>query len=248
MKSTNNNSEDPLSQAEPTAKTSACCSLNQWLILAVAVVVTAFVAGGGVFWLMNNRLASEQAALEQRIVDLQNQVAQTQPASAVESEIDITSVSTEDWETYRNEDFSFEIKYPKDWGIANRRDNNRVITDITIKPQVNSETSSFRLMAGETTAHGAELLNPDPCRIDTVVIGGITTNKESHCGLSSYAVDSGAVTPQEFELRKSERFIFTEISKNKIEYSFEFYVKSPEYYGYEKDVFDKILSTFRFTN
>lgn len=110
MKNSNNNSEDPLSQAEPSIKASACCSLNQWLILAAAVVITAVVVGAGVFWLMNNRFASEQAALEQRIADLQSQAAQAQPASEVKSEVD-----TSNWKTYTNQELGYSVLYPINW-------------------------------------------------------------------------------------------------------------------------------------
>src|SRR3989338_746829 len=118
MKNANNNFEDPLPQAEPT-KTASCCSLNQWLILAVAVVVTAVVVGGGVFWLMSNRLVSEQAALEQKITDLQNQITQSQSASEAEGEVD-----TLNWKTYQNEEYGFMVKYPNEYSVKEINEKN----------------------------------------------------------------------------------------------------------------------------
>ncbi|MFH0819872.1 MAG: hypothetical protein V1892_02460 [bacterium] len=88
-------------------------SKNIWLI-AVAIIFTALITGSGVYWWQNflleeakneiNKNRQELQQLNQQITDLQTQINQLKL-----EEVDETST----WQTYRNEDYGFEFRYPK---------------------------------------------------------------------------------------------------------------------------------------
>ena len=69
-------------------------SKTNWKFLLIVVILAAIV-GGGVLW-----CASKQEVLLTEF-----------------PEIKIPEGETADWKTYRNEQYSYEIKYPKDWEV-----------------------------------------------------------------------------------------------------------------------------------
>jgi len=62
----------------------------------IIIVLVALMAGGIIFWQYFGLEKKEIKAPEEKIID-----------------------ETADWQTYRNEEYGFEIKYPKDWKVAN---------------------------------------------------------------------------------------------------------------------------------
>lgn len=72
--------------------------------LFLAVALTALLVIGGAFWMMQKRqVAVNQPAVTDPVVETP---VQTEPENPID---------TSDWKTYRNEEYGFEVKYPKEW-------------------------------------------------------------------------------------------------------------------------------------
>ena len=77
--------------------------MNQKTLFLAASLI-ALLAIGGAFWMMQKR----QMALNQRVAT--DPVVETAVQTEAENPTD-----TSDWKTYRNEEYGFEVKYPKSW-------------------------------------------------------------------------------------------------------------------------------------
>lgn len=73
-----------------------------WTIVAV-VVITAIIAGAGVWWWQKASFEKERQGLQEQIDDLKRQI------SGIEED------ELKDWKTYRNEEYGFEVRYPGEW-------------------------------------------------------------------------------------------------------------------------------------
>jgi len=104
-----------------------------WIITSIAVLITAILVGGGLWWYMNGKIMNETTELKQKISDLENQILSDKIDQDViagdvgtsESEMnndDVEAISTSDWQTYSNEEFEFEMQYPVDWNISELND------------------------------------------------------------------------------------------------------------------------------
>ncbi len=72
--------------------------------LFLAVALTALLVIGGVFWLMQKHPGTvNQPVVTEPTVDVSIQAETEDP------------IDTSDWKTYRNEEYGFEIKYPKEY-------------------------------------------------------------------------------------------------------------------------------------
>ncbi len=60
----------------------------------LGIIIILIIVAGGIYWFSQNK-----------------SVAPISPT-------DLISVDTSDWQTYRNEKYGFELKYPKDWEIS----------------------------------------------------------------------------------------------------------------------------------
>lgn len=77
--------------------------------IVVAVIITAFIIGGGVWYWQRTINQKAQQALQQEIDNLKSQIEQLR-----QSEID-----TSGWKIYQNDEYGFEFKYPNDHTIFN---------------------------------------------------------------------------------------------------------------------------------
>jgi hypothetical protein len=79
-------------------------------ILLITLIAALLIGGGYIFW-QNNALRNEIETLKsqnQNLVLLSSQKSVKATTSSQE-------ISTNDWLTYRNENYGYEIQYPKDW-------------------------------------------------------------------------------------------------------------------------------------
>ena len=69
------------------------------IIVLLSIIILAVLAGG--FWFVGNQENKKETANSQSVIQEEQEAG---------NEID-----TSDWLTYRNEEYGFEVNYPKDW-------------------------------------------------------------------------------------------------------------------------------------
>ena len=92
--------------------------------IVVSAVLTAVVFGGGVYAYQNNKAKKDQEALKSQInaleaekANLEKQVTNsTSSTTTTQSNTSATSTdSINEWNSFSNSHFAFQLKYPKDW-------------------------------------------------------------------------------------------------------------------------------------
>jgi len=88
--------------------------MSKKAIITIVIAVVILVVAGGVVWYLTQEqgISSKGQADEQQSGQLQ--VGDNQPVLDAESEINNqpSEIDTSDWQTYRNEEYGFEVKYP----------------------------------------------------------------------------------------------------------------------------------------
>jgi len=80
------------------------------LIGIIAVIIVAIICGGGFLaWKYYSELEEKEGAETLEIETLKDETA----------DLSAEVLTEEDWETYRNEEYGFEMKYPNNWYIVN---------------------------------------------------------------------------------------------------------------------------------
>jgi len=85
----------------------------------VAIVITAAVAGGGVWYYQNQKAEKEQNDLNQRISDLEKKTAESSitdenPSGPTTDQVAVT------WKTYKNGLYGFNLQYPSNWTLIEK--------------------------------------------------------------------------------------------------------------------------------
>ncbi|OGF28294.1 hypothetical protein A2477_03325 [Candidatus Falkowbacteria bacterium RIFOXYC2_FULL_47_12] len=90
--------------------------MNKKVIISVATVIILALIGGGVFWYLKTQKREVNPPVTEnkpeQTQDNNNQL-QRQVASSTTKDIDMSN-----WETYRNEEYGFEVKYPEGWELS----------------------------------------------------------------------------------------------------------------------------------
>ena len=73
--------------------------MNKRLLILLLIM---FLISGGIYWVWQSRSVTAPSVTPEPVVV-------TEPNQSE------TSIDTSNWKTYRNEEYGFEVKYPKDW-------------------------------------------------------------------------------------------------------------------------------------
>ncbi|MBU1084771.1 hypothetical protein KKB06_00250 [Patescibacteria group bacterium] len=202
------------------------------LFVFISIFLAMFVSGGGVYWWQslevekNTQETNETIGqLQQQIIDLQNQIRQLQPTT---QQID----QVEKWKLYTNHDYNFTFKYPEHyfitwegtWGEVETKDFKSAIDISEYETAPGREYSGIRMIIGDFSGN-----------------------------LYSYAEERfNNYNSENLEDSKSETIIETTIDGlaayivgNNL-----YFTKEDKLYsinnGVNKQIFDKIISTFEF--
>jgi hypothetical protein len=143
----------------------------------IAVLLTAAIAGGGVWYYQNQKAEKDKKALNDQITTLQNKTAQStvtddNPAGPTTDQVAVT------WKTYKNGLYGFNLQYPSTWTL-------------TEKANTGDEKSVVSLASPETTAtykaaNGKEGVNPDDFSVYYYqTVADETENKTNSYGATS---------------------------------------------------------------
>lgn len=143
-------------------------------------------------------------------------------------------VDTSDWLSYRNEEYGFEIRYPRDWNIQDKSNPKFQIYSLYLN-RVNTLANPIMKIAKNPGGVGYEFL--DFYSSDPIEIGGIKTQKRYF-------------KPTEFWFgecneRQTQGGFHILFSKDKDEYEiWTTYCQSEDVF--DPKIFDEIVSTFKF--
>lgn len=170
-------------------------------LLILALVVLVFIAGGVLVW----KEKPSQGLLQ----------------SETEKEVIISEgADRSDWKTYRNEEYGFEMKYPKEWDIDNERSSsNEVVFSTGFAGS--REAVSFQKNANNIT-------NDKWIQMNQTVHEGVILSQEDTTvgGLNARRIQTGEFS-QAYIIFSNEKNIFVIttmglIEKNKILETFSF--------------------------
>ena len=81
--------------------------MNQTTKITVAVIITAIVVGGGVYYWQNQNTVKNEVSkppVEETV----------QPIASIDPETEESTI-TNNWQNYQNSEFGFKVNYPQDW-------------------------------------------------------------------------------------------------------------------------------------
>lgn len=82
---------------------------TNWKFLLIVLILAAVVGGGSLYY--SSLVSREISLFVKQILQI------TKPGTAPDETAGTSTSSVQDWQTYRNEEFGFEVKYPDQWII-----------------------------------------------------------------------------------------------------------------------------------
>jgi len=220
---------------------------TNWKFIAI-VIVLAILVGGGILGYM--KVFKREMISLSEFPEIKKLEKIIEPEKAIEDE-------TADWKSYRNEEYGFEIKYPKEWSVS------ETPKEVLTYPNSLSE-NMFCHYREECIKKGARLSECYVCPILLSVYQNLANLSLKEFFEKRYAAFYG-----NFKLQKEEsffiedgipakKFIFTSVNDNsKVTVAIkkeEKIIEIRDHFGLSVDsidpkfvkIFNQILSTFRF--
>jgi len=150
------------------------------LIIIICVLSSATVVGLAVYFVMAKSANREQVKLEQQVQALEQQINELKSNNVLlpdqnqiqsqENKPTEQNNETADWQTYRNEKYGYEVKYPNDF-IVNQTDPNtisigsQVMPYIVIEKYPSNSKYNFQNYPGDFQTYAKEKLVEDFKRV-----------------------------------------------------------------------------------
>ncbi len=88
-------------------------NISKKMMVGIIIVIIALIAGG---WFWYASVQEKQAQIEQKQAEVKQQVEEdVQVTEPVDATTTVINMDMSHWETYRNEKYGYEFKYPKNW-------------------------------------------------------------------------------------------------------------------------------------
>lgn len=208
---------------------------RNFLLLGALVIIAALLGSGVTYLALQSKTQQPQPT----------PVAQTQPSPTP------TPDPTANWQTYANTQYGFSIKYPSSWKPYEYKPGDQYLFDLGIIPNINdimtrSPHSNPRwglTITIFTSTFSEESLKQSrsdkPSSGDTIYFSGYTSQPITFFGVpanKSYKIFSDVIPDYD-----------TNIALNNGKHGWVFGYPNTDFQGNHENIYDQILSTFKFT-
>jgi len=207
------------SQPLPKNKPQSSFLTNKLFLITLVLLFLFAIVYSGIYISLNSRM---------------NQITKANPTSTIVLQPSLTPNKTANWKTYRNDEFGFEVKYPSGWFAYDDRNfpceyalfSRKQISDCRFADYIPADFYVFK----------TDLYNPFPKSLPNQIYTPFILDGEK--GVINFATEQS----------DGPRAKNTTILVNHNGYGYMITFLNIDYQGNHEQVFDQILSTFKFTN
>ncbi len=165
-------------------------------VIIVITVVTAIIAGGGTYYVVQNRANKELDKLndqmnehQKKLEEVQQKLEEAQNAQAINTEITdeenstITTDETANWKVYRNKPYDYSMKYPDEWSVVLGQIGEAATSDSEavsfLDPSAHIESPNIYMSSASSVAKTVEDASSDLSSpvVSNVTLGNVTATK-----------------------------------------------------------------------
>ncbi len=214
-----------------------------WTVI-ISVILTAGVAGGGVYYFLNKQATTDKNSLNSQISDLQTQISnlkKTTTSTTTTATASTTTDPTTNWKTYTNTTYGFRFKYPKEWTVEEGASASLSQRIVSVK---SDQPNSSKIWPGPGSVHYFDqvIVNKEK---ETTIKSWINTRLAAGQTDSSKIVDLNGENFTEIVIQADPSYLAELILNNSNLFSIVF-----DWASAKSDISEtqsQILSTFQFT-